>query len=126
MSIEVQLDEFGEKVLRDSGVKDLQQFTQDLLLREVMRRWHILRSRPKDKLPSPVGRPPLSPEIKRVRELAETLSSVYLKLREFYGEEDFQRYFGAQYSALEAAIAASDLPTLVEMTEKQPWILSKT
>lgn len=125
MKLELDISEFAEKIFLAEGVVDMGAFLSTLIDKEALRLYHVHRSRPKPpELVKPVGRPRQTPAQKRVKELGDILREVYLKQREFYGDE-YEQHFGEQERILEAAIEAENLEVLMEFQTTQPWIRRK-
>lgn len=120
--MQITLSQFAEEVFEKAGINDLPGYLTLLIEREAKRLWHIQRCKPKElKEPKPLGRPGLSVEAKRVRELGDTLKGIYLNLKQFYGPE-YEDNFGEQERLLEDAIGRNDLGFLNQMLTQQPWI----
>lgn len=97
----------------------------DLIFEEYQRLyWHerrrlkaLLALAPKN----PVGRPPLSPEVKECRQLYQTFLAYYLHQRERLPSEAFERLHGRFYAFLEAH--AKDYSILLWFQKEHPWTL---
>lgn len=96
----------------------------DLIFEEYQRLyWHerrrlkaLLASAPKN----PVGRPPLSPEIKECRQLYQQFGKRYLELRlQYRTEEDFKAAHGRFYRLLEQN--PQNYSVLSWFKKEQPW-----
>ena len=116
MRIEIEISELARQMFGESLVNT----AQDCIEREAERLWHIARSKPKERDRKPLGRPPLSMDERRFRELSELLLSVYQKRMEQLGEE-FEPTLGPGYQELRNAIDAHDLATLVRIEQEKPW-----
>jgi hypothetical protein len=93
---------------------------EQALEKEALRLWHIERSKPRERDPKPLGRPRKSQQDKAVEELAEVLTSIYLKLQAVYGT-GFDTTFGTQMEHLRTAVANKDFEALQEMLRLKPW-----
>jgi hypothetical protein len=124
MKLEVEISDFAQEMLTKEGVLDFPAYVASLVAREATRLYHIHRSKPKPVEPRAPGRPRQTPLQKRVKELGDILREVYLRQREFYGEE-FEAHFGEQERQLEEAIRTENLDVLLEFQNTQPWVRKK-
>lgn len=122
--MEVDITDFAQEMLTKEGVLDFPAYVASLVAKEATRLYHVHRSKPRQREVRPVGRPRQTPEQKRIKELGDILREVYLRQREFYGEE-FEAHFGEQERQLEEAIRTENLDVLLEFQNTQPWVRKK-
>jgi hypothetical protein len=117
MRVEVELSERAELFLGPNHAEALAKLAE----REAWRLWHIERSKPKERPVRPVGRPRLSPQVKKARELAAWIGGVYIVLQERFSKEGFETMHGDDYRRFQKATAENDLDTLLEFEKGTPW-----
>jgi hypothetical protein len=113
------LERFGEEV-RQSPEE-----AASVLLNERLRKLYFTyRSRTPKVVKAasrPIGRPPLSPQVKECRKLYQAFLASYLHQRERLPPEVFDRIHGRFYSFLESH--AEDYAALLWFQKEHPWTL---
>src|SRR5271169_193372 len=117
MKIEVELSERAEQFLGPKHSETLAKLAEN----EAQRLWYIERCKPKERPVRPVGRPRLTPETKKAREIAEVIGRVYVDLWGQLSNEAFERRHGDDYRRLREATAKDDLGVLIEFERDVPW-----
>jgi hypothetical protein len=117
MRVEVELSERAEQFLGPNQAQTLARLAE----KEALRLWHIERSKPKERAVRPVGRPRLSPQVKKAREIADWLGRVYITLQERFSKAGFEEMHGEDYARLRKATAEDDLDTLLGFEKEKPW-----
>ena len=117
MKIEIELSQKAEQFLGPNHSETLVKLAE----KEAQRLWYIERCKPKERPVRPVGRPRLTPEAKKAREIAQVIGRVYVELRGQVGNEAFERRHGDDYRRLREAIAKDDLDVLQGFERDVPW-----
>lgn len=94
---------------------------QTLAEREITRLWHVERSKPRGYAPGKPGRPRAGADAKALKLLAAEVLPIYDKLKTMYGEKDFNRIYGHQYTQVVDMIEDKDLEGLRQWLSAQPW-----
>lgn len=118
MKIEIELSARAERFLGSKHSETL----ANLAEKEAQRLWYIERCKPKERPVRPVGRPRLTPETKKAREIAEVIGRVYLDLRGQLANEAFERRHGDDFRRLREAIVKDDLDVLLGFETDVPWL----
>ncbi len=74
------------------------------------------------KRPGP-GRPPLDPDIKFGRTTAKEFLKRYAAMRDFLGDDDFERVHGNMQQLLTTALNTDDLDVIEYFRKHKPWTL---
>lgn len=117
MKIEIELSERAEQFLGP----DHSEAVAKLAEKEAQRLWYIERCKPKEHLVRPVGRPRLTPEKNKAREIAKFVGHVYVELRQQLSPEGFEKRHGDDYRRFQAAREKDDLDTLLGFEKEVPW-----
>ena len=120
LTFKLKLGEEAERLLNAVADNNIPAYFTKMVGREVDRLWHIERSKPKGKEPRPIGRPPLSEQAKRAKEITSQLSGILGRLKTFYGAE-----YPARLRTLEEAVATAsaqeDVVALSAILNEQAW-----
>ena len=111
MEITVYIPDESVELLEEGPLK----VAQELVDKELLRRWHVKRSKPRER--KPIGRPPVN---KRLRELVSQGNQMFQKLQQIAGV-DFNRVYGIYFAQFDALCKAENVIALEDFLERRDW-----